>query len=83
MNTAEGVRKLAPVIRGGSTAIAVVWFLGVLVGVLIDVGWSGLLKALPLGAVGAVVIAAIGYSVAWVLMGLAGDRSPPKGPSDC
>ena len=80
MNTAEGVRRLAQVIRGGSAAIAAVWFLGVLVIQLGDEGWRGLLGALAIGTVGAVVIAAIGYSVAWVLMGFAGDRSPPRGP---
>ncbi len=82
MNTAEGVRRLAQVIRGGSTVLAVVCFLGVLVGGVIDVGWSGLLVALVIGTVSAAVIAAIGHSVAWVLMGFAGDRAPPRGPGD-
>ena len=93
MNAAEGVRRLAQVIRGLFAVLAGLYFLGALVGIyealvrIYDqgwnaVGWSGFGDSFLAGAV-ALVIAAVGYSVAWVLMGFAGDRSPTKGPSDC
>ena len=75
MNTAEGVRRLAQVIRGGSTVLAGILFLACVV-----MGFDGgeFFKALVSGVIGALVIVAIGHSAAWVLMGFAGDRAPPK-----
>jgi hypothetical protein len=80
MNTAEGVRRLAQVIRGGSTVLAGICFLS---GVVLGITGSDFVNALANGVFIGVVLMAIGHSVAWVLLGFAGDRSPPKGPSDC
>lgn len=80
MNTAEGVRRLAQVIRGASTVLAGICFLA---GVVLGITGSDFVNALANGVLFAVVLIAVGHSVAWVLMGFAGDRSPPKGPSDC
>lgn len=79
MNMAEGMRRLAQVIRGGSTVLAGIWFLAA---VVLGITGSDFVNALANGVFIAVVLIAIGHSVAWVLMGFAGDRSPPKGPSD-
>jgi hypothetical protein len=92
MNTAEGVRRLAQVIRVLSTVIAGIYCLIALVEIndalvrIYDedwnaVGWSGFGASFLAGAI-ALVIAAIGHSVAWVLLGFAGDRAPPRGPGD-
>jgi hypothetical protein len=62
MNTAEGVRRLAQVIRGGSTVLAGILFLGCVV-----IGFDGgeeFFIALVYGVIGALVIVAIGHSVA-------------------
>ena len=82
MNKAECVRRMAQVIRGGSIVLAGIWIVGVQV--VHPYPWTeGLFNILWWSASGAAFVCAIGFSVAWVLMGFAGDRSPPKGPSDC
>ena len=75
MNTAEGVRRLAQVIRGGSTVLAGIVFLA---GVVLGITGSDFVNALVNGVFIGVVLIAVGHSVAWVLMGFAGDRAPPK-----
>ena len=86
MNTAEGVRRLAQVIRGATVVLAGIWVIGVQIAwpypwtaALPFIFWS---SAFGASAYGAAFVCAIGFSAAWVLMGFAGDRSPPRGPGD-